>query len=150
MKPIDLEELNKSLSKLDSELDASSERIEELKKNLSEKSVPKTIMLPSGKGYMVVQLDEIAFIEASGQYVYVNLMDKRKILASHSLGYYEELLNDGQFYRVHKSFIVNISKVARIITQTSPKIELINDALIDLAFRRKEAFLAKMRNLNNH
>lgn len=148
MKPIDLEELDRALKKIQIENHSEDLRITEFKKYIGQDIEPKTMMLPSGKGYIVVQLDEIAFIEASGQYVYVNLMEGRKIIASHSLGYYEELLSQDNFYRVHKSFIVNISKVARIITQSSPKIELINDRIIDLAHRRKEAFLQLLKHKN--
>lgn len=150
LKPIDLSELAKALAKTELEFETSNFRIQELKKNLDENEALKSMMLPTGKGYQVIQIEEIAFIEANGQYVYIHLMDKSKILVSHSLGYYEELLKDSVFFRAHKSYIVNVAKVTRIITQTALKIELMNHVQIDLAIRRKEAFLQILKTKNKN
>ncbi len=150
LKPIDLEELKLALDKTKSEFENSNLRIKELKKNFNEDEIHKTLMLPTVKGYQLVQIKEIAYIEANGQYVFIHLLDKRKFLVSHSLGYYEELLKDGVFFRAHKSFIVNVTKVTRVITQNVLKIELVNNAQIDLAIRRKEAFLAVLKAKNKN
>jgi two-component system LytT family response regulator len=147
LKPVSIPELKDALAKIDSDA-ANDNRIQLLKENLGNSHYPEQIMVPHGKGYTLIPLKNICYIEANGQYVYINTDDGRKILATHSLGYYENLLDAASFFRIHKSYIINISKVARIITQPSPKVQLVNDTSLDLAFRRKEAFIEMFKRLN--
>jgi two-component system LytT family response regulator len=147
LKPISVPELKAAFSKvaMDQGNDA---RLQVLKEGLNNGHTPEQIMVSHGKGYTLIPLKQICYIEANGQYVYINLEDGKKILASNSLGHYEEILDPMAFFRVHKSFIISMSKVARIITQPSPRVQLVNDIFIDLAFRRKEAFIELFKRLN--
>lgn len=147
LKPVNVDELGQALKKISLNTDTS-RRMQVLKENLVQTQMPSNIMIPTNKGYMMVNLNEICYLEADGQYVYIHLTDQRKILASKSLGHYEELLGEQSFFRIHKSYIVNISKVARVITNPSPKVELVNGFYLDLAFRRKESFIEKLRGIN--
>lgn len=149
LKPVNVKELEQALKKVASSAN-SSLRLQTLRQNLVHENSPANIIVPTAKGYQVVGLHDIAFIEASGPYVYINLSDKQRILATHSLGYYEELLGPKSFFRVHKSFLVNIFKVSRILTKPSPKLELTNNETIDLAVRRKEAFMELFKKVHNH
>lgn len=147
LKPIDIEELGSALKKIRLDED-STHRLNALRENLNSDADNKTIMFPTHKGFRLVAIDDIAYLEANGQYIYIHLIDQQKILATKSLGYYEELLGNRIFFRIHKSYIVNVSKVARVITNPTPKIELVNNLYLDLAFRRKEAFIEKLRGIN--
>jgi two-component system LytT family response regulator len=140
LKPVALEELRNALAKV-SEAESENSKIEVFKENIVNTSGPDQIMVPQNKGYKVIPVDSIYYLEASGPYVYIHFEDGQKILASHTLGYYEELLEDNLFFRTHKSYVVNLAKIVRIITQPTLHLQLNNDALVDLAVRRKEAFM---------
>jgi DNA-binding LytR/AlgR family response regulator len=55
--------------------------------------------------------DEILYIESLKDYVRIHIADK-KLTTKFQIGELEELLNKQHFLRVHKSFIVNVQKIA--------------------------------------
>jgi len=60
---------------------------------------------------------------------------------SKQLNFFEELLDNKQFFRAHLSYLVNKNYVKGIETQPSLRIELENKITIPLARRRKVDFL---------
>lgn len=60
-----------------------------------------------------VKLDEIVFIEAKGNYTHF-FLETRMIKPKLSLSEVEKLLAAGQFFRVHRSFIINKEKIRHI------------------------------------
>lgn len=147
LKPISIEDLKAAFAKMGS-TDFSGEKLSVLTSNLESKSGPEQMMVPQGKGFTVVPLQSISYLEANGPYVYIHFDDKKKILASHSLGYYEEMLDETQFFRIHKSILVNIKKIIRVITQPTLQVYLENDVSLDLAVRRKESFMEIFRKIS--
>jgi two-component system LytT family response regulator len=149
MKPIDVEELEKVLKKFEASLQPDN-RMKEVKLIHEAKNHIGNIMIPTGKGFHLVKLDDIAYLEATGSYVIVHLIDRTQVLATHTLGYYEDLLSEESFFRVHKSFIVNVKHVSKVLTQKTLQIELTDGRTVDLAHRRKEIFLSALKSKNKN
>lgn len=82
---------------------------------------------------------------ADTNYVLFTMADGRRHLAAHSLNYYEDLLSDDRFYRIHKSHIINMSKVTSVEPGRTGKALLENGVELDIAARRKAAFMAYMK-----
>lgn len=146
LKPVSIVELKEAIKKTEPQ-EAESKKINVLKESLTT-GLLHQIMVPHDKGYTLIKTDNILYLEASGPYVYFHLIDENKILASHNLGYYENTLDSETFFRSHKSFIVNLSKVVRVNTQNPPSVELVSKKKVDLAFRRKEALVKKIKDIN--
>lgn len=87
-----------------------------------------------------VLLSEIYYCEGDGNYTTFYLENKTKIVVSSLLKNYEEILSDHGFIRVHKSFLVPISKIKKFdkITHT---LVLENGAVIEVSKRKKEELL---------
>jgi DNA-binding LytR/AlgR family response regulator len=64
-------------------------------------------------GLVKILFDEILFIEALKEYVKIVTKDKSTI-TYHSISGLEEKLPDGKFYRIHRSYIVNIKAITSI------------------------------------
>ncbi len=60
-----------------------------------------------------VQLDEICYLEATGNYVNL-VLDDRQILSRSTLGEMATLLPGKRFVRVHRSYLVSVSKIERL------------------------------------
>lgn len=69
-----------------------------------------TLTIKSGYDLYKVKIDDITHIESDSEYVVFYTADK-KIMSHQSLKSLENSLNSTQFLRVHRSYIVNISKV---------------------------------------
>ncbi|MBS1647216.1 MAG: response regulator transcription factor [Bacteroidetes bacterium] len=85
-------------------------------------SQQKKITVKDGYNYLVIQHEDILYIQAESVYLTVVTKQKRHILRK-SLKAISEELNDAAFIRTHKSFIVN-SK--HITNYTSTEVNLLN------------------------
>jgi DNA-binding LytR/AlgR family response regulator len=64
-------------------------------------------------GLVKIFFAEILFVEALKEYVKIVLKDK-SVITYHTLSGLEEKLPKGKFYRIHRSYIVNIKAIASI------------------------------------
>jgi DNA-binding LytR/AlgR family response regulator len=71
------------------------------------------IFIKSSKKTYCISLDDILYIEALGDYVKIYTTN-RMIVSYHSMKNLENLLSPKQFPRIHKSFIVSLSKIDMI------------------------------------
>lgn len=71
------------------------------------------IFVKEDKKYYQISLKDILFVEAYGNYVKLNLIDK-VIISHQTLISFTQNLPSDQFIRAHKSFIVSINKIELI------------------------------------
>ena len=69
------------------------------------------IMLKADKKTHKINFDRIHYFESIGDYVKVFLADGKVLIVSDTLKKLEELLPSSIFMRVHKSYIISISKL---------------------------------------
>lgn len=73
-----------------------------------------TITIKSGYDLHKIQLQHITHIESDSEYVNFYLEDGKKIMSHQTLKSLEKTLDPNLFMRVHRSFIVNKSKVTSL------------------------------------
>lgn len=73
----------------------------------------ETIRLYNGKQYYQVPLEDILFLRAEHNYVYITLDSKKSVIQRSSLRETLDQLPDGQFVQTHRSYAVNLNKVKR-------------------------------------
>ncbi len=72
---------------------------------------PDKIVLKSASHVMVVEVNQILRLESDDCYTHFYFIDGTTFMVSKTLKEYEDLLNETQFIRTHKSHIVNIQHV---------------------------------------
>jgi len=113
LKPIESEDLINAVALFEKQQGKQNYGI--LKSNLSAK-VSKKIGINGVSSVVFVDLSDILFFQAEGAYTKVVLKDGKTLLASKSLKHFEQALSDRlEFYRCHKSFIVNIEHVSEYV-----------------------------------
>lgn len=92
-------------------------------------------------GYDLVRIliDDIAYIVSDADYTELHLQNKKHV-SSERLRYWEELLPSKKFMRVHKSYIINTTKIERV---SGNQIYLINQKTIPLGRAYKSNFIKK-------
>lgn len=106
------------------ELMARVERMLDIREQIAEPARPaaramEKVPVRSGDRVVLVPREEILFIEAAGKYAYVHAVDG-KFLSDCSLKEIEEaMVCDEDFFRVHRSYLVNLKKVAGV-TKEAP------------------------------
>ncbi len=137
LKPYDFDELMNAVEKAQKKI--------ELKKQLNQKlTVSKKkekLSVPTMEGLIFVELDQIIFIQANEGYTEIILQDKSKIVSSKRLTYYEELLDKKYFFRVHKSYLINLDFVKKYQRGRSGCVTMANDTLIPVAENKKKILL---------
>jgi two-component system LytT family response regulator len=108
-------------------------------------SVRTRIGIPTMKGITVLNVEDILYCEAQRSYTYFHLTNNKSILISKPLFDYDKLLTDSVFFRVHKSFLINLLHVREYRRGEGGTVIMSNGTNIDVSRRKKELFLSKMK-----
>ncbi len=114
MKPVMQEELFSAISRFRSKgsrkdgLD-----LYELMAVLKGNTVGK-IKLNTRSGYMLINPDEVVYCKADGNYTHMQLSGGNNEITTQNLGAIEDLLKSGSFFRVSRSYLVNLKYLARV------------------------------------
>jgi len=119
MKPVMQEELFTAITRFSNrrskgEVTNLSELIEALKGQGTDK-----IKLNTRSGYMLIHPSEVVFCQADGNYTHIQLSAGNREITTQNLGAIEELLNSGAFFRVSRSYLVNLKYLARVDRKNS-------------------------------
>lgn len=72
------------------------------------------IFIKSGYEHIKIKVADIRYIQSDADYTEVFIHEK-KYLSQEPLRFWEETLDSGKFIRTHRSYILNISKIEKII-----------------------------------
>jgi two-component system LytT family response regulator len=78
------------------------------------------------------------------------LLNGTVLTASRSIIEYELLLERSGFCRIHKSFLVNLHHIKEYVRGEGGSVILTNDMVIEVSRRKKEVFMARMKELFNY
>ncbi|WP_347372698.1 LytTR family DNA-binding domain-containing protein [Aequorivita sp. Q41] len=141
LKPIQIDKLENAVKKLKEKLHSATmhDRLETLKENLKE-NVIQRIALPVSDGLIFVELTKISLLDADGAYTKVWLKDGTNILVSKNLKFFENLLgNREQFFRIHRSSIVNLNSIKKY-SKAESYILMDNNTAVKIARDKKSEF----------
>lgn len=123
------------------------ERQQLIMSNFSNNTVPKLTINQQDKLWLI-EINEIIFIEADHIYSIFHLKNKLRVVASKPLNFYESLLPENFFIRVHRSFIINKLYVDAYLKDTN-ELMLVNEAKIPVSRSKKELVIQKIFNALN-
>ncbi len=72
----------------------------------------KNLQVKDGYGYVLIPQNEIRYLESDGNYININAENK-KMISRQSLDSLMEELDQKMFFKIHRSYIVNISKIVK-------------------------------------
>jgi two-component system LytT family response regulator len=105
------------------------------------KGLTDSITIATSEGFLVLQIRDIVYCQASNNYTIIHLKDKKKIISSQTLGYYEELLADRTFFRTHRSYLINLPHVISYIKGEGGYIIMANGDEVELTRNHKTDFM---------
>lgn len=149
MKPINIRELQEAVEraiKIISKKDATStKKIDVLKSNLQleDKRFTK-IALPSSEGIDFVEANGIIRAEAERSYSNFYLDNGKKIMVSRPLKDYEALLEQCNFFRVHKSHMINLNHIEKYIKGKGGYVIMKDGSHVDVSVRKKDDLLNRL------
>ena len=97
----------------------------------------------------IIGFERIAYIEAMAGYskiFYTEGKLEKTLVSSHSISEYEEMLTADGFYRIHKSYLVNCTKVKAITKDETPCVLLPGETRLPIGRRRLAGLTSFLKN----
>lgn len=137
LKPIDRHELLKSVNRL-------SEKLQERKQNSISRLHARynKITVHTTKGMLFVPMQNILWLESDNNYTTLHLTEGHPIVTSRSIGDFEEMLLEYDFYRIHQSAIINLQHLKEYIRGDGGSVILTDGKEIEVSRRRKADLMA--------
>ncbi len=143
LKPVDPDELTEAVNKTEKLIVQSLRtQLDTLEDNLNpaDRSGKKIILRTFDNIHLVLTKD-IVYCESDGNYTSFYLLNNNKILVSNRLKEYDEMLSDQGFFRVHKSFLINLLHIIRFEKAEGGSVVLTNEHKVPVASRKREQLL---------
>jgi two-component system LytT family response regulator len=144
LKPIDIDELIKAVEKITKERkeDHYTEHAQVLLDNIRAGSQQnQKIMLPTLEGFEIVNIQTIVYCEAVDNFTKFYFETGNPLLICRTLKYFEEVLKDYRFFRIHRSYLINPDYVIRYSKGKGGYVTMKNNKELEISPTRKKEFL---------
>jgi DNA-binding LytR/AlgR family response regulator len=129
LKPIDVDELENAINQFKKMHNSSvvGFNIEQIKKLIapSEKNYKKRFTVKIGQHLKMIAVDAIECFYSEHKATHIHTIDNRNYLIEETLEQLEEKLNPELFFRVNRTFLVNINAINDIISYSNSRLKLI-------------------------
>jgi two-component system LytT family response regulator len=99
------------------------------------------IALVTEKGFILEKIGNILFAEAQGNYTKIYTFDNRTLLVCKTLRIIEEMLPQKSFFRIHKSYVVNLNYLTKYDKSIGLFVELINGTKLPVSVRNNAGLI---------
>lgn len=146
LKPVSIEDLVAAVDKIkqkkQKEQSAISTKI--LLENIHTKGVQDyKIVLPLQDGFDVVNTKDIVHCKANDNFTDFFFLNKPKKMICRTLKFYEELLAESGFMRVHKSHLINLDHIVKYTRGKGGQLTMADGSVIDISPNKKEELMIK-------
>jgi two-component system LytT family response regulator len=101
----------------------------------------KKLIVKTSDSIHLIDVNEILYCESDGGYTELHIFGGKRVVVSSTLKEYEDLLTDFGFFRVHKSFLINMKFINRFDKADGGFIILTGEFKIPVASRKKDLLM---------
>lgn len=109
----------------------------------------KKIAIATETGFEFVKFNTIIYLEAQNNYTKFYLTNGTSITTSKTLKHFEEILPSELFFRIHKSYLVNMNFIKRFTRGDEQFVELITGQKLPVSIRKKDEFISVITKKTN-
>lgn len=150
LKPIDPDDLKEAVSRINvGKSNYMNERLEVFNQhyNNNKPNPFKKMSISALDGIYFINIQDIIRCEAEDNYTHIHLSNGDKITASRTIKAYEDMLGSVNFYRVHKSHLINLNYMKKFVKGDGGYLVMDDGIKIEVSRRRRPAFMEQMRRL---
>jgi two-component system, LytTR family, response regulator len=144
-KPISIQDLERCVSRL---LSKRGDSINYKSHTPILEKAESIIVIPTIDSIEFIKIADIILLEASGNYTNIFFTNGKNLLVSKSLGEYEGLLVNHQFFRSHNSALINIKHIVKYQRDDGGHIVMTNNRNVPISRRKKEEFMELMKRMS--
>ena len=147
LKPVDMDDLRTAIDRFKSRKSSiSTEQLTLIKKTLKAPETRNKLVVPVREGYEFIKTAEVLYITADENYSHIHLTSGHQKLASKTLGYFEEKLEGEQFFRIHKSHLINLQEIVAYEHGNGGFVKMTDGKRMEVSRRKKKELLERMTN----
>ncbi|MFN0275666.1 MAG: LytR/AlgR family response regulator transcription factor [Chitinophagales bacterium] len=140
LKPIVIKELQQAVKRVVEESENKTQQISSSKVQTHER-----ITLTHTNGFAILELQDIIKLEADDNYTRVYTSDKKTYYVSKPLKQFEDNLPEKIFFRLHRSYIINIKHVVEYTREDGGMVIMRDGAKIQIPRARYNDFMEAMK-----
>ena len=141
MKPISIDELIKAVDYV-TEIKTKEEALQDQVLVPKTNAVSGKITIPQQDGFEIINTADILYCKADDNYTEIYLNTNKKKVVSKTLKYFEDALNDTNFARVHKSYLVNVNEIVKYVKGKGGSVVLSNGKQVMVSASKKADLLS--------
>ncbi|MCB2222038.1 MAG: LytTR family DNA-binding domain-containing protein [Bacteroidetes bacterium] len=143
LKPVNSQELKEAVDKAENlSQQEINTKLNTLTGNLNTNDqAKKKIILKTFDNVYLVRVGDIIYAESDNRYTTLYLESGEKVIVSHVLKHYQEMLEEYGFYRVHKSFLINLEYIYRFEKADGGYVVMSQGTKVPVASRKREELL---------
>lgn len=107
----------------------------------------ENIILRTSKQIHSVKPSDIIRLEADGNYSTFYLVDGRKVIVSKPISEYEDVLVENDFFRIHKSHLINVRKMSYFEKAEGGSVVMVDGSDVPVASRKRDAVIDLLEKL---
>jgi len=140
LKPITFTDVSKAMGKLKKlqHVFSGNTHVQNAVKEIAEKKTKDRFLVRLGNHIHSIKTNEISLFYADGRTVYLITKEKRKFILDYKLESLEAVLNSADFYRVNRTFIVNISDIKDVLVYSNSRLKITSNV-----FNEKEIIVSR-------
>lgn len=144
LKPIDADELKESMQRLEfrEHMAQSIVHAQQLMTNTAK------IGVPDGNSIMFLNPDDILYFKADNSYTHIFSISGKKMTTSRGLKKFEEQLEGySNFFRCHKSYVVNLNHIVKYNKSNGGTLQLIKEIELPVSVDKVDELLQKFNQI---
>lgn len=139
LKPVDETQLQIVMKRAEEKLVTSSGQYKLLLESYREKKVRK-LVIPNASGFLISEISDVLYIQSDGNYSEFHFdSEKSKIVSSKTLKEYQNILQQEGFFRIHQSYLINLTHVKEYRRAYS-EVVMSNGVALPVARQKRTAF----------
>ncbi len=150
LKPIDPEELKAAVERTQNGRSPQmKKRLEVLSNHFNNPNTFEKMSISAVDGIYFINIKDIMRCEGEDNYTHIYMIGGEKITVSKTIKEYEKLLTPVNFYRVHKSHVVNLNFITKFVKGEGGYLIMDDGKMIEVSRRRRAAFMEQLRKLQS-
>lgn len=144
LKPIEERQLENAIERAKTRKAGQNKSLDILLKNLQQNKAQK-IGIPTLDEIVFIDIEKIIRLEADSNYTLLKTSEGNSFIISRSLKYYEDLLRENGFIRIHDKHLINIDYVSKYIKGQGGQVVLTDKTVLDVSRRRKNELMESLQ-----
>jgi two-component system, LytTR family, response regulator len=144
LKPVDPDELRSAVERIATRRKNTANNLKVLMENKSQGIMSKKIVLSLSDQFLFAELKDVIRLEAEDYYTWFYFSNRERVLVSRNLGEYEELLEEHDFFRVHKSHLINLTHIQKLLKADGGIVVMSDNSQVPISKVKKNEFMKRI------